>query len=242
VIASYNIDGGEFDLRMFVGLGNPGAKYQNHRHNIGFRAIEEIAREHGFSPFRSKFQSAVSEGTLDGTRVILLMPQTFMNLSGQAVVQAAKFYKIAPEDIVVFHDELDLSPGKIKVKHAGGHAGHNGLRSLHQHIGADYWRVRIGIGHPGHKDRVSGYVLHDFAKADADWIDDNLAGMAKGAPFLAAGNGPGFSNALGLATKPNKPAKTEPKKVGNQSSTKSGAARNAPDDRSALQRLVDKFR
>jgi len=159
-------------VRLFVGLGNPGAKYAHNRHNVGFMALEQIAADHGFSPWRGKFQGAFSEGRLGREKVILLKPETFMNLSGQSVGEAMRFYKLEPEDVTVFHDELDLAPRKIRVKQGGGHAGHNGLRSIHQHIGPDYWRVRIGIGHPGHKDRVSGYVLHDFAKADADWLDD----------------------------------------------------------------------
>ncbi|NBC88025.1 MAG: aminoacyl-tRNA hydrolase, partial [Alphaproteobacteria bacterium] len=159
-------------MRLFVGLGNPGRQYAMNRHNIGFMAVERIAAEHGFPPFRAKFQGQVSEGRLGGAKVLILKPETYVNRSGQAVGEAARFYKLAPEDIVVFHDELDLSPGKVRVKQGGGHAGHNGLRSLHAHLGDGYGRVRLGIGHPGHKDRVTSYVLSDFAKADQDWLDD----------------------------------------------------------------------
>jgi len=158
-------------LKLIVGLGNPGAKYARNRHNIGFMALDEIASAHGFSPWRAKFQGQVSEGRLGTTKAILLKPETFMNLSGQSVGEAARFHKIDPAEVIVFHDELDLAPGKIRVKTGGGHAGHNGLRSIHAHIGADYDRVRMGVGHPGHKDAVAGYVLHDFHKADADWPD-----------------------------------------------------------------------
>jgi PTH1 family peptidyl-tRNA hydrolase len=137
--------------------------------------------------FAAKFQGSLSEGKFGSEKVLLLKPETFMNLSGQSVGEAMRFYKLTPGDVTVFHDELDLAPGKVRVKQGGGHAGHNGLRSIHQHIGEAYGRVRLGIGHPGHKDRVAGYVLSDFAKADADWLDDVLRGVADGAPDLAAG-------------------------------------------------------
>jgi PTH1 family peptidyl-tRNA hydrolase len=136
-------------MLLFVGLGNPGNKYANNRHNIGFVALDQIADDNGFSPWRNKFQAEVSDGVLNGKKVILLKPQTFMNLSGQSVGEAMRFYKLAPSDITVFHDELDIAPGKCRVKMGGGHAGHNGLRSIHQHIGPDYQRIRLGIGHPG---------------------------------------------------------------------------------------------
>ena len=149
-------------MKLFVGLGNPGKKYVNNRHNIGFMALDQIANDHSFSSWKSKFQGQLSDGKLGLEKVILLKPETFMNLSGQSVSETIKFYKIKTEDVVVFHDELDLSPSKLRVKISGGHAGHNGLRSIHQHIGPDYQRVRMGIGHPGHKDRVANYVLSDF--------------------------------------------------------------------------------
>lgn len=174
-------------MQLFVGLGNPGAKYEKNRHNIGFMALDRIAEDHGFGPWRAKFQGHVSEGALGGTKVILLKPGTFMNLSGQAVGEAIRFYKLTPGDVTVFHDELDLAPGKLKVKQSGGHAGHNGLRSIHQHIGEAYQRVRLGIGHPGHRDRVAQFVLQDFAKADANWLDDLMRGISDGAPWLAGG-------------------------------------------------------
>ena len=181
---------------LFVGLGNPGGKYAANRHNIGFMALDRIAADHGFAPWKSKFQGELTEGTLGGEKVLLLKPTTFMNLSGQSVGEAMRFYKLTPGDVTVFHDELDLAPGKLRVKLGGGHAGHNGLRSIHQHIGAEYARVRLGIGHPGHKDRVAPYVLSDFAKADQDWLDDLLRGISDGAPELASGDAPRFITAL----------------------------------------------
>ena len=230
-------------MRLFVGLGNPGAQYARNRHNIGFMAVDRIASDHGFSPWRSRFQGEVAEGRLGSEKVVLLKPMTFMNLSGQAVGEAMRFFKLTPEDVVVFHDELDLAPGKLRLKQGGGHAGHNGLRSIHQHIGEAYGRVRIGIGHPGHKDRVAGYVLHDFAKADEDWIDDLLRGISDGAAALAAGDGANFQNAVARRMAPPKPAKP----TGSEAdlSTKNrdtGAEPPAKDTRSALQKLADKFR
>ncbi|MGB2894369.1 MAG: aminoacyl-tRNA hydrolase, partial [Albidovulum sp.] len=189
-------------MRLFVGLGNPGARYATNRHNVGFMAVDRIAADHGFAPWRTKFQGEVSEGRLGTERVVLLKPMTFMNLSGQSVGEAMRFFKLEPAYVTVFHDELDLAPGKCRVKEGGGHAGHNGLRSLHQHIGDDYARVRIGIGHPGHKDRVADYVLSDFAKADEAWLDDLLRGISDGAPALAAGDAARFMNAVALRTAP----------------------------------------
>ncbi|MCI4661930.1 MAG: aminoacyl-tRNA hydrolase [Neomegalonema sp.] len=200
-------------MKLFVGLGNPGPKYENTRHNIGFLAVDAIADRHGFSPWRGKFQGEICEGKLGTQKLLLLKPMTFMNLSGQSIGEAARFYKIAPEDVCVFHDELDLAPGKLKVKMGGGHAGHNGLRSTHEHIGAQYQRVRIGIGHPGDKRLVSNYVLHDFAKADQDWIEPLLAGICEGAPLLAAGDAGGFMNKVALRMQPPKSEKPQPKPV-----------------------------
>jgi len=225
-------------MRLFVGLGNPGAKYAHNRHNVGFMALDRIASDHGFGLWRGKFQGSVTEGRLGREKVILLKPETFMNLSGQSVGEAMRFYKLAPDDLMVFHDELDLAPGKIRVKKGGGHAGHNGLRSIHQHIGPDYGRVRIGIGHPGHKDRVSGYVLHDFAKADAEWLDDLLRGIADGVVDLAEGDSARFLNAIGLRKKP--PVK--PKKAGKAPVTKDATKADPVDDRNPLQKLMDKFK
>jgi PTH1 family peptidyl-tRNA hydrolase len=188
--------------KLWVGLGNPGRQYAGNRHNIGFMALDRIAADHGASPWKKAFQAEVAEVRFGATRVILLKPQTFMNLSGQSVRAAADFHKLAPPDITVFHDELDLAPGKCRVKQGGGHAGHNGLRSIHAHLSEDYGRIRLGIGHPGHKDRVAGYVLADFAKSDADWLDDLLRGLSDGAPALAASDTAGFQNAVALRTAP----------------------------------------
>ncbi len=230
-------------MLLFVGLGNPGAKYARNRHNIGFMALDRIAEDHGFSPWKSRFQGQLTEGKLAGEKVLLLKPETFMNRSGQSVGEAMRFYKLAPEDVIVFHDELDLAPAKLRLKQGGGHAGHNGLRSIHQHIGETYGRVRLGIGHPGHKDRVAGYVLQDFAKADADWLDDLMRGISDGVPRLAAGENDKFLNAVSLRTAPARSSGTAPKPV--RAATKSAPAAHpeAPEDtRSAMQKLMDKFR
>jgi peptidyl-tRNA hydrolase, PTH1 family len=187
---------------LVVGLGNPGPKYQANRHNIGFMAVDAIARRHGFGPFRSRFQGEIAEGVVDGVRVLVLKPMTFMNESGRSVAAAARFFKIPVETIVVLHDELDLAGGKIRVKDGGGHAGHNGLRSLHAHLGAEYRRVRLGIGHPGDKNRVVGYVLEDFAKADAAWLDPLLDAVADNFPHLAKGDASAFMSKVALALNP----------------------------------------
>ena len=224
-------------MKLFVGLGNPGAKYAHNRHNIGFMAMDQIASDHGFAPWRGKFQGSVSEGTLGGEKVILLKPETFMNLSGQSVGEAMRFYKLTCDDVTVFHDELDLAPGKLRVKTAGGHAGHNGLRSIHQHITPEYHRVRMGIGHPGHKDAVAGYVLRDFAKAEAGWLDDVLRGVGDGAPELARGDSGKFMNAVALRVAPPRSSTSRPK------SKPAPAPTPEPEDtRSAMQKLMDKFK
>jgi PTH1 family peptidyl-tRNA hydrolase len=189
-------------MKLFVGLGNPGAKYAGNRHNIGFMAVDRIAADHGIGPWRTRFQGQIAEGRLGPARMALLKPGTFMNLSGQSVGEAMRFFKIEPADVVVFHDELDLAPGKLRCKTGGGHAGHNGLRSIHAHIGEGYDRVRLGIGHPGRKELVSAYVLHDFAKADADWLEDLMRGISDGAAALAAGDAARFQNAVALRTAP----------------------------------------
>ena len=227
-------------MLIFVGLGNPGNKYANNRHNIGFMALDQIADENGFSPWRNKFQAEVSDGVLNGKKVILLKPQTFMNLSGQSVGEAMRFYKLAPSDITVFHDELDIAPGKCRVKMGGGHAGHNGLRSIHQHIGPDYQRIRLGIGHPGHKDRVAQYVLGDFAKADQNWIDDMLRGIGKGADKLAADDSAGFMNAVALQRQQN--YQNDQKKRIKIDTHPQHSQNKATDDRTAIQKLIDKFK
>ena len=239
-------------MQLFVGLGNPGEKYARNRHNIGFMALDRIAGDHGFSLWRSKFQGQVSEGRLGSEKVVLLKPHTFMNLSGQSVGEALKFFKLDPSELTVFHDEIDLAPGKVRLKAGGGHAGHNGLRSIHQHIGPHYDRVRLGVGHPGHKDAVPGYVLRDFPKADQDWLDDVMRGLSDGAGALAAGEGPRFLNAVSLRVNPPRSGggakggtKPTPEKAATPKPAKEPAPSSpepAPDDRSALQKLVDRFR
>ena len=174
-------------MQIWTGLGNPGPKDALHRHNIGFMAVDRIAADHGFGPWKSKHQGSLTEGRFGSDRCVLLKPETFMNNSGQSVQAAMRFYKLDPQDVIVLHDEIDLAPGKVKHKLGGGHAGHNGLRSIHQHIGADYVRVRLGVGHPGDKNKVPGYVLKDFAKADEGWLDDVIRGCSDGAAKLAAG-------------------------------------------------------
>lgn len=228
-------------MRLFVGLGNPGPRYAGNRHNIGYMAVDRIAGDHGFAPWRAKFQGALSEGRLGGDKVLLLKPETFMNLSGQSVGEAMRFFKLDPSDITVFHDEIDLAPGKCRVKAGGGHAGHNGLRSIHDHIGPHYDRVRIGVGHPGRKEAVPGYVLHDFAKADAVWLDDLLRGISDGAGDLAAGDTGKFMNAVSLRVAPPRSSTSPGPKAARP---KAEPAEAAPEDdtRSLLQKLADKFK
>ncbi|WP_227267453.1 aminoacyl-tRNA hydrolase [Roseobacter weihaiensis] len=232
-------------MKLIVGLGNPGPKYAGHRHNIGFMALDRIAADHGFAPWKGKHQGSLSEGRFGSERAVLLKPETFMNNSGQSVQAAMRFYKLDPADVVVLHDEIDLAPRKVKYKVGGGHAGHNGLRSIHAHIGPEYARVRLGVGHPGHKDRVPGYVLHDFSKADQDWLDDVLRGVSDGAPYLASGDAAKFSNAVALRTAPARSG------TGEKKPAQKPAANPAPDatppapktePRSALQRLVERFK
>ena len=186
-------------MRLIVGLGNPGPRYAANRHNIGFLAIDEIARVHRASPFRRRFQGEAAEVGLGPERAILLKPQTFMNESGRAVAEARRFYKIALGDVIVLHDELDLPPAKLRVKLGGGNAGHNGLRSITAQCGNDYRRVRLGIGHPGDKALVHSYVLNDFGKAEMPWVEDLARAVADHAAVLAAGEDASFQNKVHLA-------------------------------------------
>ncbi|MDB6177975.1 aminoacyl-tRNA hydrolase [Paracoccus sp. Z330] len=240
-------------MKLIVGLGNPGAKYAGNRHNIGFMALDRIAEDAGLGPWKSRFQGQLIEGRLGSERTALLKPQTFMNLSGQSVGEAMRYLKLSPEDVIVLHDELDLAPGKCRFKMGGGHAGHNGLRSIHQHIGADYGRIRLGIGHPGHKDRVAAYVLADFAKSEQDWLDDLLRGISDGATHLAAGDTGRFQNAVAARVAPprsgqgrdNRRLPAEPKPT--KDAAAKSPARNAPPSEPAsfadrLRALTDRFK
>ena len=186
-------------MLLFVGLGNPGAKYAHNRHNIGFAVVDEIARRHGFAPWRRRFQGETTEGSLDGERVVLLRPMTFMNESGRAVQEAAGFFKLAAGEVTVFQDELELPAAKVRVKVGGGIAGHNGLRSISAHIGNDYRRVRLGIGHPGVKELVHGYVLSDFAKDERPWVQALCEAIAESAGLLTTDRESTFQNKVHLA-------------------------------------------
>lgn len=186
-------------MRLFVGLGNPGARHARNRHNIGFMALDAIARAEGASPWRRRFQGMTAEAGIGGERVLLLKPETYMNESGRAVGEAKGFFKVELTDVIVFHDELDLAPGKLRVKLGGGNAGHNGLRSITAQCGNDYRRVRLGIGHPGHKDRVLSYVLSDFAKSEEPWVEDLCGACADHAVLLAKGEDASFQNKVHLS-------------------------------------------
>lgn len=186
-------------MLLFAGLGNPGTKYANNRHNVGFMAADAIARRHSFSPWTKKFQAEIAEGKIGGEKVLLVKPQTFMNNSGQSVGEALRFYKLEPSAVTVFYDEIDLAAGKLRVKTGGGAGGHNGIRSLDQHIGRDYRRVRIGVGHPGAREMVHGHVLGDFSKSDREWLEILLDAIADDAALIAAGDDNGFMNKITLA-------------------------------------------
>jgi PTH1 family peptidyl-tRNA hydrolase len=188
-------------MLLWVGLGNPEPGMARNRHNIGFMALDAIAIRHGFSPWRARFKGLTAEGTIGGQKILALKPLTYMNASGESVQPAAAFYKVPPADITAFHDELDLVPGKLRVKFDGGAAGHNGLRSMDRQLGtADYWRVRLGIGHPGSKERVLSYVLGDFSKADVIWLVPFLDAISEAAPLLATGKSPDFMTRVALLT------------------------------------------
>ena len=204
-------------MLLLVGLGNPGPKYEQNRHNIGFMAVDEIVRRHSFSPFKAKFQGLIADGTLEGDKGLALKPTTFMNESGRSVGEAMRFYKLSPGDVVVLHDELDLAFGKVRARAGGGLAGHNGLRSIAQYIGPDFRRVRIGIGHPGDKARVHSHVLSDFSKSEIDLAMKLVDVIADAAPLLSKGNAGAFMSRVALMVNPpkqnpkpeNKPTKSE---------------------------------
>lgn len=202
-------------MLIVAGLGNPGPKHEHERHNVGFMAVDAIASEHDFSPWKPRFQALSCEGRIGSEKVLLLKPTTFMNDSGRSVGEAARFYKIAEDAVIVLYDELDLAPGKLRIKTGGGAGGHNGIRSIDAHLGKNYRRVRIGIGHPGHKDRVTSHVLGNFAKADHDWLDPLLDQIARNTDMLVAGDDAGFMNRIALRTQT-----TEPSGAKGQSSAK----------------------
>lgn len=205
---------------LLVGLGNPGAQYAGNRHNVGFMAVERIHREWNGGPWRSKFHGEIAEASVGGTRVMFLKPGTFMNESGRAVLEATRFYKMDLSEVVVIHDEIDLAPGRFRMKTGGGTGGHNGLKSICAHLGDEFRRLRVGVGHPGRKELVPGYVLRDFAKADEDWLDPLLNAFAAEAPLLVAGKDAQFASRVherlaagGVATKTRK-VQAEPAQKG----------------------------
>ncbi len=241
-------------MRLLVGLGNPGPKHRDNRHNIGFMAADEIVRRYNLSAPRARFQSDTFEGTIDGEKVLLLKPTTFMNESGRAVGEAARFFKLAPEDIIVIHDEIDLAAGKVRVKRGGGHAGHNGLRSIHAHLGSpDYVRVRLGVGHPGDKEKVHGHVLSDFSKQDQKWLEAELDAVAQALPALFAERDSDFMSqvtmavqqATGKSRKPSvKPAGGSGSEAPREKEEAPGATTAAEETSigAALNRALSKFR
>ena len=198
-------------MKILVGLGNPGEKYERNRHNVGFGALDAIAERYNAPAWRKRFQGMATEVDIARQRYLLLKPATYMNESGRSVSEATRFFKMSPADVIVFHDEIDLEPGKLRVKFGGGHAGHNGLKSISAHIGNEYQRVRIGVGHPGDRDAVAHYVLHDFARADREWLDPLLTAIAQGVPSLLAGQDAKFMNDVARVARP--PAAAKPAKI-----------------------------
>ena len=196
-------------MRLLVGLGNPGPRYAGNRHNIGFMAVDAIVRRHSFSSIRERFHSLTAEGTIDGEKVLAMAPQTFMNDSGRAVQAAVQFFKLQPTDVIVIYDEIDLPLGKVRVKRGGGAGGHNGIRSIDAHIGADYWRVRMGVDHPGQKELVKSYVLMDFFKEEHETVQSMLDAVADAIPLMIAGDDGRFMNKVNLALNPPPPKKSE---------------------------------
>lgn len=217
---------------LLVGLGNPGPKYQKNRHNIGFMAVDEIVRRHSFSEWRSRFQGLVSEGRLNGEKVLVLKPETFMNNSGQAVGEAMRFYKLEPSDVFIIYDELDLALGKLRVKLGGGNSGHNGLKSIDAHIGKEYWKLRVGISHPGDKEKVLGHVLGDFAKAESGTLDTMIEAIARNIPELFTNDASTFMSKVGLAMKP--PAHTPKPGAAASSEHKQAPAQKQPDAKKSI--------
>ena len=208
-------------MLLLVGLGNPGPGHAGDRHNIGYMAVDAIVRRHGFGPYRSKFRGQVAEGTLADERVIALKPETYMNLSGESVAAAAHFYKLPPERVVVIHDEIDLAFGKLRVKQGGGTGGHNGIRSIDAHLGPDFWRVRLGVGHPGDPDMVIGHVLRPFSREEQPAVDKLVDAVADAAPLLVAGGPNRFMSKVDVTLNP-RPPKEKPSADSNQQSADSG--------------------
>ncbi|WP_027488296.1 aminoacyl-tRNA hydrolase [Allorhizobium undicola] len=220
-------------MLVITGLGNPGAQYAANRHNIGFMAVDAIHDDHGFSPWSKKFKGEVSDGTIAGEKVLLIKPQTYMNLSGEAVGEALRFYKLGPESLIAIYDELDLAPGKARIKTGGGHGGHNGIKSLDAHCGLNYRRLRLGIGHPGDKARVQNHVLGDFSKADKAWLDPMLEALARNADMLVRGEESQLMNKLALATggkaEEEKPKSAKPQKSHIHQARNSAQPRKLPE-------------
>ncbi len=210
-------------MQLLVGLGNPGPRHANNRHNIGFMALDEIVRRHGFGPWRVRFQGRVAEGRIGDNRVLAFKPETYMNESGRAVGEALRFFKLKPGQVTVIYDEIDLKPGKIKVKTGGGAGGHNGIRSIDAHIGRDYRRVRLGVGHPGQKDLVHGYVLRDFAKAEMPGVEKLIDAVATEMPLLMNGDEAAFMSRVAHLIAPPKPAKPKPDSTESAGDTKGEA-------------------
>ena len=203
-------------MRLLVGLGNPGSEFAKNRHNIGFMLVDAIVYHHSFAPFRSKFHGQICEGTIAEQRILALKPTTFMNESGKAVQAAMTFYKLPIDDIIVFHDEMDLAVGKVRIKTGGGHAGHNGIRSIQSHIGAGFKRVRLGVGHPGDKEKVISHVLKDFSEADQDWLDKMIGAICINTSFLTQDEESSFMSKVSLAINPPQPKSSrDPKNIKN---------------------------
>lgn len=219
-------------MLLLVGLGNPGQRYANNRHNIGFMAVDEVVRRHSFGPWRSKFQGQLAEGRIGHEKVLILKPETFMNESGRAVGEAIRFYKLEPEQVIVVYDEIDLVPGKIKVKKGGGAGGHNGLRSIDSHIGQDYWRVRLGVGHPGDKNLVHSHVLGDFSKADTIWRDKLLDAVAAEISLLLSGESGSFMSRVAQVMNPPRPKPPKPPKPAAESTQASNTGPESDNGRS----------
>jgi PTH1 family peptidyl-tRNA hydrolase len=225
-------------MMLFVGLGNPGSQYEKNRHNVGFMAVSRIVENHNFSPWKNKFRGSISNGLLRNQKIIILKPNTFMNLSGQSVGEVIRFYKIPSSKVIVFHDEIDFPLGKLKFKSGGGHAGHNGLRSISEHIGSDYIRIRIGVGHPGNKNAVANYVLGDFSKVEQETITQILEVISTEAPDLTLENATDFGKSISEKIQKN----TSKDKVIKKETVENPKRVVEDTKRSSLQKLLDRFK